>query len=78
MQVPLQVAGEHGGTQAPAREGVTVGLHRRLAAGAAGDVVEGAGLEDRFCAGFPLIRVEREVIGPADIDLGLRRRPKRK
>src|SRR2546430_15631337 len=53
-------------------------LSRSLAAGTAGDVVEGPWVEDRFRAGFPLIRVEGKFIGAADVDLGLRGRPKGK
>src|SRR2546430_11398996 len=53
-------------------------LSRSLAAGTAGDVVEGPWVEDRFRAGFPLIRVEGKFIRAADVDLRLRGRPKGK
>src|SRR5437879_13674040 len=78
MEIWLWGTGEHRGAQTAARKGVPVGLHRRLAAGTTGDVVEGTRLEDRFRAGFPFVRVEGEVIRAANVDLALRRRPKRR
>ena len=65
---PDGVAGEHARPEPPPLERLDIRAHGRLAAGAAGDVGEGPGVDLRLRGGLPVLRPDRPLGGARDVD----------